>query len=80
MTTYELKANVRVGTCLSGQFEVEIFHRGKSYTCSSNNTLAYDRIDGSDDWNSDREVHCGYTVRQAYQALYIECKKKNNLL
>lgn len=49
------------------------------YHCKSNNTLAYDRIKGSDDWNSDREIQCGYTLKQAYQALWDECKADNEL-
>lgn len=80
MTKQELIAAVRVGTCHGGRFAVAITHRNQGYYCTSNNTQAYDRIRGSDDWHSDLEVHGGYTVRQAYQALYIECKQKNNLI
>lgn len=79
MTTRELEQRVRPTICLSGQFSIIIEYKGKEYRCKSNNTLAYDRYTGSDDWNSEYEVHCGYTYKQALQAMYDECKRKNYL-
>ena len=49
-----------------------IEYRGKEYTCTSTNTMLYDRIRHDD-------VDTGYTEKQAYQALYDICKNKNNL-
>lgn len=78
MTLKELKNRVRVchskGYC---SYEVKITYRGKEYTCNSNNSLAWDRLD--DDNFRDNEVHGFYTNKTAYQAFYDECKRKNHL-
>lgn len=79
MTLQQLSDKIDLGICLHGQFNVTIRYRGGEYRCKSNNTLAYDRIKGSDDWNSDKEIQCGYTLKQAYQALWDECKRENDI-
>lgn len=65
-----------ISTCCHGQFSVRILYRGEWYHCYSNNTLAYDRLHED---ISDRAISCGYTLRQAFQTLYDECKQKNGL-
>lgn len=79
MKTRDLENKIYVGVCLSGQFTIRIEYRGKTYSCKSNNTLAYDRYKGSDNFSSDKQSVYGYTYRQALQAMYDECKMKNNL-
>jgi hypothetical protein len=78
MTLKELRQKVRVtrakGYC---SYEVTITYRGKEYTCHSNNSLAWDRLE---DGNlHDNEVGGFYTNKSAWQAFYDECKRKNNL-
>ena len=65
-----------IGFCCSGSFSVAIIYHGKKLTCSSNNTLAFDRIN-ADHIVNERVVLYGYTLRQAYQASYDECVRKN---
>lgn len=69
------RLTVRPG-CTHGQYIVEIKYRGKTYTCTSTNSLAWDKIyyGIAVPWSSyyDNE-------RQAMQAFYDECKTKNNL-
>jgi len=78
MTLKELKQKVTVrrdkGFSL---YKVTIIYHGKEYTCTSNNSLAWDRLD--DDNYRDNEVSGFYTNKGAYQAFYDECKRKNNL-
>lgn len=78
MTLDELREKVDVvrgfGYCC---YVVTIIYRGKKYTCQSNNSLAWDRLD--DDNYRDNEVSGSYTDKGAYQAFYDECKRKNNL-
>lgn len=72
MTQKELSekmyALARVG---SGSYKVTIEYRNKLYYCTSHNSLAWDAI-MHDDYSS-------YTAKQAMQALYDECKRKNGL-
>ena len=79
MTLKELKNRVSFRWIGYGTFKVTVIFRNEEYSCTSHNTLATDRITGSDDWNSDREIQLGYTTKQAYQALYDECCRTNNL-
>ena len=79
MTLKQLKDKVSVTWAGYGTFQVEMEYRGKIYRCVTHNAPAYDRITGSDDWNSDREVHCFHTLKQAYMALLDECKRKNDI-
>lgn len=78
MTLEELKNRVRVrhskGYC---SYYVKITYRGKEYTCNSNNSLAWDRLD--DENFRDNETNGFYTTKTAYQAFYDECKRKNRL-
>lgn len=76
MTLNELKNKIDVDTCLMGQFKVTINYRGKDYTCKSNNTQAYDAIRA---WKRDEIPAWGYTPKQAYESLWSECKRKNEL-
>lgn len=64
---------------VDGHYMVEIYYRGKFYSCHSNNTLAWDRI-YSDDYVPERaERDGGYTLKGALKAFYEECKRKNGL-
>ena len=77
MTLKQLTEKVRVGLCMSGQFRVDITYRGWDYWCPSHNTLAYDVIR---DWKRDNVVKSTYyTPKQAYEALWDECKRYNKL-
>ena len=79
MTTQELTNAVRrIAPCGFGTISVTIKYRGKSYSCFSNDTEALDRI--HDVYLPDRENKYGYTYKQALQALYDECKRKNDLI
>lgn len=70
-----VKVSREIGYC---SYEVTITYRGKKYTCYSNNSLAWDRLD--DDNYPDNKIVGFYTNKGAYQAFYEECKRKNNLL
>ena len=78
MTLQELRQRVKVqrdrGYC---SYIVTITYRGKEYTCHSNNSLAWDRLD--DDNYRDNEVGGFYTNKGAWQAFYDECKRNNGL-
>jgi len=77
MTLKQLKDRttvVCIGTC---QYRVTITYRGKEYTCKSNNSTAWDRMD---DYNyPDNYVVGFYTNKGALQEFYDECKRANNL-
>jgi hypothetical protein len=78
MTLQELKNKVRVQRNGGyGQYKVTITYRGFEYTCHSNNSLAWDRLDDTN--YRDNEVNGFYTNKGAYQAFYDECKRKNGL-
>lgn len=78
MTLKELKDRTLVrhanGYC---QYDVEITYRGKQYTCKSNNSLAWDRLDNDD--YADNYTMYGYTNKGAWESFYDECKCKNHL-
>lgn len=71
MTTEQLLERVSVRLAGTGTYEVRITYRGRDYSCRTNNSLAWDAIR----WG-DRSY---YTRRQALQALYDECRRKNNI-
>lgn len=72
MTTRQLKDRVDyIGPTFKGHFKVKILYRNEWYYTYSTNTLAKDAI-----LNQERHY---YTERQAYQALYDECKAANSL-
>lgn len=72
MTNKELQDKMVIGTCLRGQFTVTIKFRGNTYSCKSNDTLAYDCI-------RDDELVFYTSKKQALLALWNECKRANNL-
>lgn len=78
MTLSELKNKVEIGTCVNGHFKVTIMYRGKKYTCTSTDTLAYDVARA---WLKEDDTlgTSYYTPKQAYQALYDEVKSYHNL-
>lgn len=77
MSTKKWRRSIGVKKCGYGCFLVEINYRGKTYSCTSNNSLAYDRVT---DCEEDKKIKkSGYTLEQAWDALYRECKKKNGL-
>jgi len=69
---------VRVSACISGHFRISCRYYGKDYSCTSTNTLAYDRIK-DEGYVPDRTSRFGYTLKQAWKALYDECLRQNTL-
>ena len=78
MTTEELRFKLHIAWKGYGTYRVTINYRGKYYHCLSHNSLAYDRLNCTD-IVSDRTVKHFYTYRGALDALYKECKQKNDL-
>lgn len=77
MTLKEFKDKVDVTYSNShGCYEVTINYRGKEYKCTTNDSMAFDVIRS---WIRDDIPAWGYTPKQAYQVLWNECKRKNNL-
>lgn len=78
MNIWQLLEKVNVRSKGSGNYLVVIEYKGKQYKCQSNNSLAYDRI-----YNyllfKNRKRAYEYTLKQALQRFYDECKLKNNL-
>lgn len=79
MSLDELMDKVSVRQIGSGCYKVTIEYRGKFYQCRSNNSFAYDRLVAQSYQESDRQILSEYTLKQAFQALYDECKRKNSL-
>lgn len=75
MTTRELENMVSVMSRGCSSFIVRIIDKygGVRMRCESHNSLAYDRI--HEDIPA-KSVSCGYTYKQALQAFYDECKRK----
>ena len=63
---------------VGGCYFVQIYYRGRFYSCHSNNSLAWDRIH-SDDTTPARAERGFYTLKGALKSFYDECKQKNNL-
>lgn len=61
-----------------GHYKVTFVYKGKEISCITTNTLALDRINSQDIYTPNMERYT-YTEKQALQALYNECKEKNNL-
>lgn len=78
MTLDQLRAQVREEWCGYGTHKVFIIWHGKEYSCLTHNTLATDRLRHRDERDS-RCVEGGGTEKQAYVALWEECKRKNRL-
>jgi hypothetical protein len=77
MNTNQLTRKVSFSFLGYGHKRIVITFRGKEYHCISTNTDATDRI--SDD-NDGINKNAYYTTKkQAYEALYNECKRANNL-
>lgn len=74
MTTKELYDKVQIRWVGYGQYEVTIEFRGKTYKCHSNNSQAWDYKD----WEPGDGPH-PYTSKQAYQAFWDECCRKNHI-
>ena len=79
MTTQELRDRITIKWKGYGSYKVTIEYRGKIYSCTSHNSLAYDRIRGYVDDVPDRVVRDFYTYKGALQSLYDECKRANDL-
>lgn len=78
MTLKELKDKVRVRRSNGyGRYLITITFRGNEYSVLSNNSLAWDRISDGDDFPN--KVSGYYTLKQAYQAFYDECKEHHSL-
>lgn len=76
MTLSELKTKVRVKRDRGySSYIVTITYRGIEYTCHSNNSLAWDRLDDTN--YRDSQTNGFYTNKGAYQSFYDECKRKN---
>lgn len=77
MTLEELKKKVRISWKGYGTYEIQIAYRGKTLTTITHDSWAYDRIRGNDNWMSDKEIHNGYTLKQAYKAMWDKCVRDN---
>ena len=77
MNTEELRRRITIQWKGYGNYKVTIEYRGKFYSCTSHNSLAYDRIKDID--VLDRVTAYGYTYKQACLSFYNECKRANNL-
>lgn len=75
MTLKEFKDKVDI-RYVCGFYEVTINYRGKKYSCTTNDSMAFDVIRA---WKRDDIPAWGYTPKQAYEVLWNECKRKNGL-
>lgn len=75
----ELSKKVKIYKESYGWYRIWIFYRERSYTCSSSNSSAYDRIMVDDDISHKKKLY-GLTLCQAYKRFYDECKIHNNLM
>ena len=74
MTLKQLRERITVRWSGYGSYEVTIEYYGKTYKCTSHNSLAYDFMN----WEpGDQRGH--YTPKQAYEAFWNECKRANYL-
>lgn len=70
MTLERLYQHVDVTWKGYGSYQVLIKYRNKFYRCIAHDSMMWDTIKGA---------HTGYTIRQAFQHFYDECKRQNNL-
>lgn len=77
MTTEQLKTKVSVKPVIQARLLITIKYRGKKYSCFSANHLAFIRILLANQYKK-REIYY-YTLKNAYQAFYDECKAKNKI-
>lgn len=78
MTLNQLQERVHNEWVGYGTHRVYITYRGKEYSCLTHNCLATDRLRHRYEIDS-RCIECGGTEKQAYKALWDECKQKNRL-
>jgi hypothetical protein len=72
MTTSELCQRIIASKTHSyGHYKVTIKYRGKQYSCTSTDSMAYDRYNDED---AKRGVQ-----KDALKSFWNECKRKNNL-
>ena len=79
MTTQELRDRITIQRTGYGTYKVTIVYRGETFSCTSHNSLAYDRITGYAYDVPDKAVKDFYTYKGALQALWDECKQRNEL-
>jgi hypothetical protein len=79
MTTQELRGRITIQWKGYGTYKVTIEYRGKFYSCTTHDSLAYDRITGYAYEVPDMAVKGSYTYKGALQALFDECKRANYL-
>lgn len=78
MTTEDLMKRVDYGFRSYGHYNVTIVFRGKEYKCVTTNTMAIDAAE-RDSLEVDRGAYYT-TMKKGLQALYNECKFKNELV
>lgn len=78
MNTEELRRHITIQWKGYGTYKVTIEYRGETYSCTSHNSLAYDRINNADTYIDGVSAY-GYTYKQALLSFYDECKRANNL-
>ena len=72
MTTAELLQRIIADKTSSyGHYKVTIIFRGKQYSCTSTNSMAYDRY-------NDEDAPKG-VQKDALKSFWNECKRKNGL-
>ena len=74
MTKEQLIQNVCVERMGQGQYQVTIWYRNKKYTCTSNDSQAWD----DHNWDPGDGPH-HYTSKQALQRFWNECCMKNHI-
>ena len=79
MNTEELRRRITIQWKGYGTYKVTIEYRRETYSCTSHNSLAYDRITGYAYDVPDRAVKDFYTYKGALITLWDECKHANGL-
>lgn len=75
MTTSQLKDKISTSFAGQGHFKITIDFKGKKYHCTTNNTMAIDKI--GDETKTPKSFYV--SEKQALLALWNECKRSNNL-
>ena len=78
LTLQQLKERVSIQWIGYETYKVNVEYRGKGYSCTSHDGIAYDRIRNTDIPDNAMGYY-GCTKRQALQALYDECKRANDI-
>ena len=72
MTTAQLSQRIIADRTSSyGHYKITIQYRGKQYSCTTTDSMAYDRY-------NDEDAQRGVQI-DALKSLWNECKRKNNL-